>query len=206
MKLITKVAVNIGHSHTRYGAEDGIDPRQKDFRWTREANDNSLLAGVLIRELHGRSPIVAHIFQQQGKESLSSLVHRINVFYPAVLISLHRNSVTSSKPNGWSVWYHGKNAQGKKLAKITAQELSRINLINMDPAGGIRSDFEIYPPDIKKGKKGGFRILQDFADRGILFEGGFISNPIDEVWYDDPDILVSIAQALRVGIEKFCGL
>lgn len=206
MKLITKTAVNIGHSHTRYGAEDGIEPGQKDFRWTREANDNALLAGVLIRELYGRSPITTRIFQQQGKESLSSLVHRIDVFYPAVLISLHRNSVTSPKPNGWSVWYHGRNARGKKLAKITAQELSRIKSINMDPSGGIRSDFEIYPPNIKKGKKGGFRVLQDFADCGIVFEGGFISNPRDEVWYDDPNILVSIAQALRVGIEKFCGL
>ncbi|MGB3341311.1 MAG: N-acetylmuramoyl-L-alanine amidase [bacterium] len=206
MKLITKVAANIGHSHTRYGAEDGIDPGQKDFRWTREANDNALLAGVLIRELHGRSPIVTHVFQQQGKETLSSLVHRIDAFYPTVLISLHRNSVTSPKPSGWSVWYHGNNLKGKKLAEIAAQELSKIAAINVDRSGGVRSDFENYPPDAKKEKKGGFRVLQDFADRGILFEGGFISNPIDEIWYDDPNILVSIAQALRIGIENFCGL
>ena len=206
MKLITKAAVNIGHSHTRYGAEDGIDLRQKDYRWTREANDNALLAGVLIRELHGCDPIIIRLFQQQGKETLSSLVQRINAFYPAVLVSLHRNSVTNPKPSGWSVWYHGKNPKGKNLARIMAQGLLGISAINVDRAGGVRSDFEIYPPNAKKDKKGGFRILQDFAECAVVFEGGFISNPKDEIWYDDPNILVSIAKALRTGIKKFCGL
>ena len=198
-----KTAVNIGHSHLLVGAQDGIDPAQKDYRWTKEANDNALLAGVLIRELATSAILECAIFQQQGRETLSSLVQRIKVFGPAVMISLHRNCVTNPKACGWSFWYHGHDARGKELADNIASVLSKISNIRGDPAGRVRSDYEIYPPDEKKGKKGGFGVLRQLSDRSVVFEGGFISNPEDEVWYDDPAILLAIARAMRLGMEDF---
>lgn len=204
MKKI-RTAINIGHSHLLVGAQDGIDPKQKDYRWTKEANDNALLAGVLIRELFTSPSLEYAIFQQQGRETLSSLVRRIKGFDPAVMISLHRNSVSNPKACGWSLWYHGNNSRGKELADNIAFALRKIGNIRVDPAGGVRSDYEIYPPDKKKKKKGGFGVLRQLAGRSVVFEGGFISNPQDEVWYDDPFILIAIARAMRLGIEKFCG-
>lgn len=198
-----KTAVNIGHSHLLVGAQDGIDPAQKDYRWTKEANDNALLAGVLIRELATSAILGCAIFQQQGKETLSSLVDRILTFNPAVMISLHRNCVTNPRACGWSLWYHGNDARGKELANNIASILKKTTTIRVDPAGGVRSDYELYPPDEKKGKKGGFGVLRRLPDRSVVFEGGFISNPEDEVWYDDPAILIAIARAMRLGMEDF---
>ena len=37
----------------------------------------------------------------------------------------------------------------------------------------------------------------------IIFEGGFISNPRDECWYDDPACLFAMAFALRKGVSDY---
>ena len=197
-----KIAINIGHSVTDWGAEDGLNPAQGDTRYTRETFDNGLLAGVLIRSLWENVVFDVKLFQQQGPEKLQVHIDRIKQWSPDYVISLHRNCVSSSKATGWSVWYHGKNTGSKSIAYVFAENLRAVPNIWGDTAGDVRSDFEIYPPNPTEGKLGGFGILRAFPDTGILFEGGFISNPKDEVWYDDVTILVFIARAMKLSFEK----
>jgi len=188
-----KIVINPGHSSVRFGAEDGINAAEKDYRWTREESDNNRLAGIVIRELYLDLRLEIKIMQQSGYEKLSDLCNRIEKYAPDVLIALHRNAVSNPQAKGWSLWYHEPSREGKGLAISIANHLRKLPNIQEDRGGGVRSDYERFPGS-------GFAVLRT-VPKGILFEGGFITNPIDEIWYDSATILVIIAEAIGRGMK-----
>ena len=190
------VAINIGHSATQYGAEDPIQPAEGDLRYTREVIDNALLAGFLLREMQNDPDLQPMLIMQQGAETLASLAKRINDLEPDVIVSLHRNSVLDPRARGYSLWHHGTSAPGKRLAEAIQNLMKDMVVIDPDPAGAVRSDFERFPGE-------GFAILRLTKAPAIIFEGGFISNPRDECWYDDPACLFAMAFALRKGVSDY---
>ena len=187
-----KIVINPGHSSVRSGAEDGINTAEKDYRWTREESDNNRLAGIVCRDLALDLRFDIRIMQQSGYEKLSDLCARIVKHAPDILISLHRNAVSNPKAAGWSVWYHDPSCEGKGLAISVDNHLRQLSFIQPDRGGGVRSDYERYPGS-------GFAVLRTIP-RSILFEGGFITNPQDEVWYDNVGILIGIARSIYQGL------
>lgn len=196
-----KVAINIGHSQTKPGAIDAIQPSEEDYRYSREESDNNRFAGFLAAALLSEGAEVK-LFQQQGNETLKSIADKIMEWDPDLVVSLHRNNVASSKPSGWSVWHHADSAPDKNLAKEIAKQLGKVSSIWKDTAGSVRSDYEVYPPT--SSSSGGFSILRNTSGvPSALIEFGFMSNPKDEVWFDDVIILRDSSLAVTSAIKKY---
>ncbi len=197
-----KIAINIGHTPTDPGAIDGLDAKANDFRYSREESDNNRFGGfVCSRLIHAGYEV--KIFEQGISEPFKALGNRILAWQPDLFFSLHRNAAPSAPAaRGWSVWYHGSSCDSKKLAGMLAEELKSFPDIRPDPVNCLRNDFEIYPRTDTY--PGGFAVLiHTNLVPGCLFEGGFLTNPMDETWYDNAQILDNMARAVALTVKDW---
>ncbi len=197
-----KIAINIGHTPTDPGAVDGIDAKANDFRYSREESDNNRFGGFVCSRLL-QVGYEVKIFEQGVAEPFKALGNRILEWQPDLFFSLHRNAAPSAQAaRGWSVWFHDPSCDSKKLAQMLAEELKIVPDIRPDPVNCLRSDFEIYPKTDKY--PGGFAVLINTnLVPGCLFEGGFVTNPMDELWYDNAQILDNMAKALVQAVNHW---
>ena len=108
-----------------------------------------------------------------------------------LLVSLHYNAHTSSKPKGIEIYYYGKGAKwrvnaSKKLAQIVLKHLIR------------------RTKGLSRGvKKGNFHVIRETNMPAILIEGGFITNPRERKKLQDPKYLRQIARSIAEGIDRY---
>ncbi|RJX23270.1 MAG: N-acetylmuramoyl-L-alanine amidase CwlD [Dethiobacter sp.] len=103
-----------------------------------------------------------------------------------LLVSIHTNSINSSRWRGAQVFYQEGHEEGKLLAAAIQDELRRV-LKNTD----------------RLAKGGNFFMLRESSMTGALVEVGFLSNPDEARLLTAPEYQKKIAWAIYLGIIKY---
>jgi len=106
-----------------------------------------------------------------------------------LVVSIHVNSATSSRPNYLVTFIFTTGGKTEELAELVQDEL---RIVTGWPSGGVRA--------------GNFYMLRETKMPAILTELGFISNPEQEEFLAKKDNRKLLAGAIGRGILKYLGL
>lgn len=105
---------------------------------------------------------------------------------PDLFISIHANSISSSRWRGAQVFYKPDGEKSKALAEYIQQELIRV-LANTT----------------REVKPGNYLVLNESEVPAVLVETGFISNPDEVRLLCDPKYRAKLAWAVYLGINRY---
>lgn len=116
-----------------------------------------------------------------------------NKRHAQAFVSLHVDS--SAKPNshtGITVWYHGQDALGQRLASDVLADLSHVPGL---PAVGTKSDLLRF--------RTGYGVLRGSQAPAVMVECGYMNNVRDVAALRDPRTQQRIAEGIADGVRKF---
>ncbi|MDO4941931.1 MAG: N-acetylmuramoyl-L-alanine amidase [Lachnospiraceae bacterium] len=183
------VVIDAGHG--------GNDPGKVGINNLLEKDINLKIALYLKKYLEKNDIHV--IMTREKDESLSTstsnhktsdLSNRKEIIFqnnPAAAISIHQNSYPSSSVHGAQVFYGENHENSKALA-----ELLQSNLLKMDSTNhrAAKSNNSYY-------------LFRDNPYATVIVECGFLSNPEEASWLNDPDYQKKIAWQLHLGILEY---
>ena len=105
-----------------------------------------------------------------------------------LFVSIHMNSFTNSKYSGSQTFYYDGYPENEKLASIIQEELKVVLDRYNRRAAAIRDD--VY-------------LIKELSIPSVLVEGGFLSNPEEEILLQTEEYQEKIAWAIYVGIMKY---
>ncbi len=124
-----------------------------------------------------------------GPKKRKDMEHRLQIINSAdadLVVSIHVNSISSSRWSGSQVFYHEDCPDSRALALIIQQELARV-LKNTDRAA----------------KPGNYLILNESHSPAVLVEAGFLSNPKEARLLADKRYQSQVAWAVFLGINRY---
>jgi N-acetylmuramoyl-L-alanine amidase len=126
-------------------------------------------------------------YSKRKTEDLLNRVDLIEKNKAGMSISIHLNSIPSSKWKGAQTFYYPSNTEGKKLAESIQNEI-RTNLSNTDRV----------PKTEDK-----FYLLKALAIPSVLVEIGFLSNPEEARLMADANYQKKVAESIYRGIVRY---
>jgi N-acetylmuramoyl-L-alanine amidase len=182
------VIVDAGHGGTDSGA--------RGVNGTYEKNNNLAMAQLLADNLRDAG---ANVIMTRATDVFIPLGERSHIANRAgadFFLSVHCDSTggRSGATNGSTVYFHLNLASCKALAQSIAERLAAE--VGTVRSKGIRSDGVIYPG-------AGFSVLRRSQMVSVLVETGYMTNPNDARYLNDPSTRKRIAGAIASGLRDF---
>ncbi|MDK2918820.1 MAG: N-acetylmuramoyl-L-alanine amidase [Candidatus Petromonas sp.] len=105
-----------------------------------------------------------------------------------LVLSIHLNSFPQSQYYGAQTFYPSNSENSKLLAELIQEELIRV--LDNGNTRKAKAKNDVY-------------ILQDIEVPTVIVECGFLSNPKEELWLQDPEYQEKIAWSIYVGILRY---
>lgn len=127
-------------------------------------------------------------YKKRKSEDLKRRVRFIEENEAKLFLSIHMNSVPSSRWSGAQTFYNYQNKDSVNLARLVQQEL-KYNLENTERVAK-QSDKTVY-------------LLDALKIPAVLVEVGFLSNPEESKWLKDDAYQRKVAGAIYQGILRY---
>ncbi|GAB4451341.1 MAG: hypothetical protein OHK0029_00330 [Armatimonadaceae bacterium] len=181
------IVVDAGHGAHDRGARGVNGSFEKDV--------NLAIAGSLTEQLRQAG---ANVIMTRSNDHFIKVNDRPRIANRAgadFFISVHANDPGNGnrKINGSVVYYHGKDQNCRALAQCIANRFDEMGGIR---AQGVKSDYTIYPGN-------GFGVLRNSRMVAVLVETGFMTNPNDVRYLNDPVYQAKIAAAIATGLRDY---
>lgn len=190
----TTIALDAGHGGPDGGAvsKQGIIEKDINLAVTLYLRDYLQQAGAMVymtreddRDL--ASPDTKG-YKKRKTEDLTRRVRLIEEKQAELFVSIHMNSVPSSRWSGAQTFYSTNNGDSITLAELIQDELRR-NLNNTDRVAK-QSDKSVY-------------LLEELKIPAVLVEVGFLSNPEEARLLGDEKYQRKVAASVYQGIMKY---
>ena len=169
----------------------GVDPGAVSKSGVLE-DDINLAIGLKLKRLIEQSGGIAIMTREEDKglytEKSTTLRALIENAGCELFVSIHMNSFTNSKYSGSQTFYYDGYPENEKLASIIQEELKVVLDRYNRRAAAIRDD--VY-------------LIKELSIPSVLVEGGFLSNPEEEILLQTEEYQEKIAWAIYVGIMKY---
>lgn len=187
------IAIDAGHGGPDGGAvsKDGLVEKEVNLAISLYLRDYLQQAGALVvMTRENDRDLASDATRGYSKRKTEDLLNRVDLIEKnkaGMLISVHLNSIPSSKWKGAQTFYYPSNAEGKKLAESIQNEI-RANLSNTDRV----------PKTEDK-----FYLLKALAVPAVLVEIGFLSNPEEARLMADAGYQKKVAESIYRGIVRY---
>jgi N-acetylmuramoyl-L-alanine amidase len=187
------VAIDAGHGGPDGGAvsKEGLIEKEVALSIAQHVRDYLQQAGAIVvmtreddRDLAGAD---TKGYSKRKTEDLLNRVELIQAKKADLLISIHLNSIASSRWYGAQTFYYPGNENGKKLAGFIQEEI-RANLKNTDRVAKTEDQFYL---------------LKALPIAAALVEVGFLSNPEEARMLGDIQYQKKMAEAIYRGVLRY---
>ncbi|MDQ0091854.1 N-acetylmuramoyl-L-alanine amidase [Paenibacillus anaericanus] len=188
------IALDAGHGGPDGGAvsKQGIIEKDINLAVALYLRDYLQQAGAIVvmtreddRDLAGAD---TKGYKKRKSEDLKQRVRFIEENEAKLFLSIHMNSVPSSRWSGAQTFYNKQNEDSVNLAQLVQQEL-KVNLENTDRVAK-QSDKTVY-------------LLEALKIPAVLVEVGFLSHPEESKWLKDDAYQRKVAGAIYKGILRY---
>ncbi|TMV44058.1 N-acetylmuramoyl-L-alanine amidase CwlD [Paenibacillus mesophilus] len=187
------IAIDAGHGGPDGGAvsKDGLIEKEVNLAISLYLRDYLQQAGALVvMTRENDRDLASDATKGYSKRKTEDLLNRVDLIEKnkaGMLISVHLNSIPSSKWKGAQTFYYPSNAEGKKLAESIQNEI-RANLSNTDRVP--RTEDKFY-------------LLKALTVPAVLVEIGFLSNPEEARLMAGADYQKKVAESIYRGIVRY---
>lgn len=188
------IALDAGHGGPDGGArsKDGLDEKDVNLAITKYLRDYLQQAGALVvmtreddRDLADPS---TKGYSRRKTEDLLKRAEFISQSKTDLFLSIHLNSIPSTKWSGAQTFFYPNHTDNAALAALIQDEI-RKSLKNTDRVAK-QADKEIY-------------LLKTLKMPSALVEVGFLSNPAEAALLRDPSYQKKVATAVYQGILRY---
>jgi len=190
----TTIALDAGHGGPDGGAvsKQGIIEKDINLAVTLYLRDYLQQAGAVVYMTREEDRDLASAdtkgYKKRKTEDLKRRVRYIEEKQAKVFVSIHMNSVPSSRWSGAQTFFSTNNGDSVTLAEFIQDEL-RNGLNNTDRVAK-RSDKSVY-------------LLEELKIPAVLVEVGFLSNPEEARLLGDEKYQQKVAASIYQGIMKY---
>lgn len=190
----TTIALDAGHGGPDGGAvsKQGVIEKDINLAVTLYLRDYLQQAGALVFMTREEDRDLASAdtkgYKKRKTEDLTRRVRYIEEKKAGLFVSIHMNSVPSSRWSGAQTFFSTNNGDSVTLAEYIQDEL-RKNLNNTDRVAK-RSDKSVY-------------LLEELKIPAVLVEVGFLSNPEEARLLRDEKYQQKVAASIYQGIMKY---
>lgn len=190
----TTIALDAGHGGPDGGAvsKQGIIEKDINLAVTLYLRDYLQQAGAMVYMTREDDRDLANPdtkgYKKRKTEDLTRRVRLIEEKQAKLFVSIHMNSVPSSRWSGAQTFYSTNNGDSITLAELIQDELRR-NLNNTDRVAK-QSDKSVY-------------LLEELKIPAVLVEVGFLSNPEEARLLGDEKYQRKVAASVYQGIMKY---
>lgn len=187
------IALDAGHGGPDGGAvsKEGAIEKEINLAVTFYLRDYLQQSGALVvMTRESDRDLASDATKGYSKRKTEDLLNRVELIQrqkAAMSISIHLNSIPSSKWRGAQTFYFPTNEEGKKLAESIQSEI-RANLNNTDRV----------PKTEDK-----FYLLKALSIPAVLVEIGFLSNPEEARLMADANYQKKVAESIYRGIVRY---
>ena len=181
-----------------HGGQAHLSGYKRGPTGVREAEMNLRLANYLRGFLEEAGARVILTRESDLFVSLEERAEIANRHQVDLFISIHHNAHSNPETNYSSIWYHG-DADYKPVnldvARYLQQALTEYARLPQVATSPLISDLNMYPA--------GFGVLRRLEVPGVLTEGSFFSNPVEEKLLDRPEYNKLFAWAYFTGLAQW---
>lgn len=187
------IAVDAGHGGPDGGAvsKEGLVEKEVNLAISLYLRDYLQQAGALVvMTREDDRDLASEVTKGYSKRKTEDLLTRVSLIEKQksdMSISIHLNSIPSSKWKGAQSFYFPTNAEGKRLAESIQHEI-RTNLNNTDRLPQTEDEFYL---------------LKTLSIPAVLVEVGFLSNPDEARLMADSVYQKKVAESIYRGIVRF---
>jgi N-acetylmuramoyl-L-alanine amidase len=187
------IAIDAGHGGPDGGAvsKDGLVEKEVNLAISLYLRDYLQQAGALVvMTRENDRDLASEATRGYSKRKTEDLLNRVDLIQQnkaGMSISIHLNSIPSSKWKGAQTFYYSTNPEGKKLAESIQSEI-RTNLNNTDRVPKTEDTFYL---------------LKTLPIPAVLVEVGFLSNPEEARLMADANYQKKVAQSIYRGIVRY---
>jgi N-acetylmuramoyl-L-alanine amidase len=187
------IAIDAGHGGPDGGAvsKNGLVEKDVNLAISLYLRDYLQQAGALVvMTRENDRDLASEATKGYSKRKTEDLLNRVDLIQKnkaGMSISIHLNSIPSSKWRGAQTFYYPSNPEGKKLAESIQSEI-RTNLNNTDRV----------PKTEDK-----FYLLKTLPIPAVLVEVGFLSNPEEAGLMADANYQKKVAESIYRGIVRY---
>lgn len=189
------IAVDPGHGGVDPGALGPDGMHEKEIVLAIGLKLRSLLqsAGALVimtRETDTdlSDAALLHQYSKRKRQDLLRRMELVNASGAELLISVHLNSLSSSRWTGAQVFYQPGSEEAKKLAEMVQ--------------GALR---EVLQNTNRLAAKSDYYVTRESQCPAVIVEAGFISNPAEAKLLRQEEYQDKVAWAIYVGILRYFG-
>lgn len=185
------IVIDPGHGGTDGGAtsKSGLMEKDINLQIGLDLRDYLQEAGALVIMTRETDKDLADA-NPPGRRKTQDLLRRVALIEEEkadLFISIHLNSITSSRWSGAQTFYYSKNEEGKRLALAVQDELKQ-QLGN--------TTREATTADTKY-------ILKATTVPGVIVEAGFLSNPQEAALLADRQYQKKVAASVYQGVLRY---
>lgn len=187
------IAIDAGHGGADGGAssKEGLIEKDINLAIALHLRDYLQQAGALVIMTRETDTDLADAatkgLSKRKTEDLKRRVEFVNSRNPDVLISIHMNSIPSTRWTGAQTFYHPRNPDSKTLATFIQNEIKR-NLANTERV--VLTVDKVY-------------LLKEALPPSALVEVGFLSNPNEARQLADETYQKKVAASMYKGILRY---
>ncbi|TNJ62213.1 N-acetylmuramoyl-L-alanine amidase CwlD [Paenibacillus hemerocallicola] len=187
------IAIDAGHGGPDGGAvsKDGLVEKEVNLAISLYLRDYLQQAGALVvMTRENDRDLASEATKGYSKRKTEDLLNRVDLIQQnkaGMSISIHLNSIPSSKWKGAQTFYYPTNPEGKKLAESIQSEI-RTNLNNTDRVPKTEDTFYL---------------LKTLPIPAVLVEVGFLSNPEEARLMADASYQKKVAESIYRGVVRY---
>lgn len=187
------IAIDAGHGGADGGAssKEGLIEKDINLAIALHLRDYLQQAGALVIMTRETDTDLADAatkgLSKRKTEDLKRRVEFVNSHHPDVLISIHMNSIPSTRWAGAQTFYYPRNPDSKTLATFIQNEIKR-NLANTERV--VLTVDRVY-------------LLKEALPPSALVEVGFLSNPNEARQLADETYQKKVAASMYKGILRY---
>jgi N-acetylmuramoyl-L-alanine amidase len=187
------IALDAGHGGADGGAEskDGLVEKNINLGITLYLRDYLQQVGAVVIMTREEDKDLANVntkgYSRRKAEDLKQRVQYVNQYKSDLFVSVHLNSIPSSRYSGAQTFYSVSHSDNVILATLIQNELKR-NLLNTERIA--KSITTLY-------------LLKNLKMPSALVEVGFLSNPEEANLMADPSYQMRVAASIYQGILRY---
>lgn len=187
------IALDAGHGGADGGAEskEGLVEKNINLGITLYLRDFLQQSGAVVVMTREEDKDLADVntkgYSRRKAEDLKQRVQYVNQNKSDLFVSVHLNSIPSSRYNGAQTFYSLSNSDNVVLATLIQNELKR-NLLNTERIA--KTIKTLY-------------LLKNLKMPSALIEVGFLSNPEEARLMEDPSYQQKVAASIYQGILRY---
>ena len=182
------IAIDPGHGGQDHGAVgDGTGVYEDELNLAVSMELKNRLEAMGYRVVMTRTQQEVDVSEESGasfkKKDMQRRRRIIEEAQADYVFSIHMNRYPAAQPRGAQAFYDKSSVAGEHLASLIQERLHQV-----DGTDGRR-----------KAAAGDFYVLKVTQAVSVLIECGFLSNPEEELWLQDPEYQGHLAQAIVDG-------